>query len=76
MYPVQRSVRNLTGTAALLEDEAAHKLLSVDAHTPHRMRRATRVRINRHKLCCAEASSAGPAAAPVRLHYIAKVKVL
>ena len=47
MYPVQRSVCPLTGDAALLEDEAAHKLL-VDSHTPHRMRR---VRINRHKLC-------------------------
>ena len=31
MYPVRRSVCNLAGDAALLEDEAAHKLL-VDAH--------------------------------------------
>ena len=38
MYPVQRSVRNLTGSAALLEDEAAHMLL-VDAHTVHRVDR-------------------------------------
>ena len=27
MYPVQRSVRNLTGDAALLDDEGADKLL-------------------------------------------------
>ena len=47
MYPVQRSVCPLTGDAALLEDEAAHKLL-VDACTPQEVRRA---RINRHKLC-------------------------
>ena len=47
MYPVQRSVCNLAGSAALLEDEAAHKLL-VDARTVHRVDRA---RINRHKLC-------------------------
>ena len=47
MYPVRRSVCNLTGDAALLEDEAAHKLL-VDACNP---RRPGRARINRHKLC-------------------------
>ena len=39
MYPVRRSVRYLTGDAALLEDEAAHKLL-VDARTDHRVVRA------------------------------------
>ena len=39
MYPVQRSVRYLTGSAALLDDEAAHKLL-VDARTPQEVRRA------------------------------------
>ena len=47
MYPVQRSVCPVTGDAALLEDEAAHKLL-VDSCTPPGRRRA---RINRHKLC-------------------------
>ena len=47
MYPVRRSVCNLAGSAALLEDEAAHKLL-VDSRTPPGRRRA---RINRHKLC-------------------------
>ena len=47
MYPVRRSVCNLTGDAALLEDEAAHMLL-VEAHNP---RRPGCVRINRHKLC-------------------------
>ena len=57
MYPVQRSVCNLTGAAALIEDEAAHKLL-VDARTPHRVRRA---RINRHKLC---GGVCGPGGAP------------
>ena len=29
MYPVQRGVRYITGDAALLDDEAAHKLLVV-----------------------------------------------
>ena len=38
MYPVRRSVRPLTGDAALLEDEAADKLL-VDANTVHRVDR-------------------------------------
>ena len=47
MYPGRRSVRNLTGDAALLEDEAAHKLL-LDSGTDHRVVRAT---VARRKLC-------------------------
>ena len=40
MYPVQRSVRKVTGAAALLDDEAADKLL-LDSRTPQEVRRAT-----------------------------------
>ena len=40
MYPVQRSVRYVTGSAALLDDEAADKLLVVSG-TDHRVVRAT-----------------------------------
>ena len=40
-------MRNLTGDAALLEDEASDKLL-LDSGTPHRVRRAT---VTRRKLC-------------------------
>ena len=40
MYPVQRSVRYITGDAALLDDEAADKLLVV-CGTVHRVDRAT-----------------------------------
>ena len=36
MYPVQRSVRHITGDAALLEVEGADKLL-VEAHNPRRV---------------------------------------
>ena len=39
MYPVRRSVRPLTGDAALLDDKAADKLL-VDARTVHQVDRA------------------------------------
>ena len=39
MYPVQRSVRPVTGDAALLDDEGADRLL-VDACTVHRVDRA------------------------------------
>ena len=47
MYPVRRSVRNLTGDAALLDDEAADKLL-LDSRTLHRVDRAT---VTLRKLC-------------------------
>ena len=40
MYPVQRSVRNVAGDAALLEVEASDKLL-LDSRTPQEVRRAT-----------------------------------
>ena len=40
-------MRNLTGDAALLEDEASDKLL-LDSRTPHRVRRAT---VTLRKLC-------------------------
>ena len=39
MYPVQRSVRYMTGDAALLDDEGAGMLL-VDACTVHQVDRA------------------------------------
>ena len=47
MYPVQRSVRYATRDAALLDNEAADKLL-VDSRTDHRVVRAT---VTRRKLC-------------------------
>ena len=40
-------MRNLTGDAALLEDEASYKLL-LDSGTPHQVRRAT---VTLRKLC-------------------------
>ena len=40
MYPVWRSVRNLTGDAALLDDEGTDKLL-LDSGMVHRVDRAT-----------------------------------
>ena len=59
MYPVRRSVRYLTGDAALLDDEAANKLL-VDSRTD---RRVVRVRLTL-ETSCAEAPT-GLAASPV-----------
>ena len=47
MYPVRRSVCNLAGEAALLDDEAADKLLVV-CGKPRRPGRAT---VTRRKLC-------------------------
>ena len=47
MYPVQRSACNLTGDAALLDDEGTDKLL-LDSRTARRPGRAT---VTRRKLC-------------------------
>ena len=47
MYPVRRSVCNVTGDAALLEDEASYKLL-LDSDMVHRVDRVT---VTRRKLC-------------------------
>ena len=62
MYPVQRSVRYITGDAALLDDEAADKLLVV-CGTPPGGRRATN---NHHKLC---GGVCGPGGVPRLLNY-------
>ena len=62
--PAGASVRNLTGDAAVLENEGS-RWLKVDACTPQRVRRA---RISLHELC-GDVCEHGGAPRAVRLPY-------